>query len=74
MQAFSEKYFLLGRLLFICGRLLSLGMVNEKALKTVANYAKLRDCHRNWVYQLIKAKKVKSVEIDGVLFIDTKPR
>lgn len=49
-------------------------MVNEKALKTVANYAKQRDCHRNWVYQLIKAKKVKSVEIDGVLFIDTKAR
>jgi hypothetical protein len=49
-------------------------MVNEKALKTVANYAKLRGCHRNWIYQLIKAKKVKTVEIDGVLFIELRAR
>lgn len=44
-------------------------MVDEKKLKTVANYAEKQGYHRNWIYQLIKAGKVKVVEIDGVKFV-----
>jgi len=44
-------------------------MVDEKKLKTVKNYALKTGVHRNWIYQLIKQKKVKLIEIDGVKFV-----
>lgn len=44
-------------------------MIDEKKLKTVANYAKKRGCHRNWVYQLIHKGEVESIKIDGITFI-----
>lgn len=44
-------------------------MIDEKRLKTVANHAKKEGKHRNWIYQLVKAGKVETVNIDGVLFI-----
>lgn len=44
-------------------------MVDEKKLKTVRNYAVKKGFHRNWIYQLIKAGKVKLIEVDGVKFI-----
>jgi hypothetical protein len=44
-------------------------MVDEKRLKTVANYARKKGFHRNWIYQLINKGQVKLVEIDGVKFV-----
>jgi hypothetical protein len=44
-------------------------MIDEKKLKTVKNYAKKQGFHRNWIYQLIKKKEVKTVIIDGVTFV-----
>lgn len=44
-------------------------MVDEKKLKTVANYASKRGCHRNWIYQLINNGKLEAVKIDGVTFV-----
>lgn len=44
-------------------------MVDEKKLKTVANYAKKRNKHRNWIYQLINKGDLPVIKIDGVLFV-----
>jgi predicted DNA-binding transcriptional regulator AlpA len=44
-------------------------MIDEKKLRTVKNYAEKKGCHRNWIYQLIKKKEIKTVIIDGVTFI-----
>lgn len=53
----------------MCVCLLLLGMVDEKKLKTVRNFAKKRGVHRNWIYQLIHKKEVEAIMIDGVTFI-----
>lgn len=45
------------------------GMIDEKRLKTVKNYAKKQGCHRNWIYQLIEKGLVAIVKIDGVTFV-----
>lgn len=45
------------------------GMVDEKKLKTVANFAKTRKQHRNWIYQLINKGELPIVKIDGVTFV-----
>jgi hypothetical protein len=50
-------------LLYICD------MVDEKKLKTVANYAVKHGFHRNWIYQLINSGKLQAVKIDGVTFV-----
>lgn len=44
-------------------------MVDEKKLKTVKNFAKKREVHRNWIYQLVNKGELESIKIDGVLFI-----
>jgi hypothetical protein len=44
-------------------------MIDEKRLKTVANHAKEKGKHRNWIYHLIKAGKIEPINIDGILFI-----
>lgn len=39
-------------------------------LKSIANYAKIRNLTPPRIYQLIKEKKITPVIIDGIKFID----
>jgi hypothetical protein len=41
-------------------------------LQTVKNYATAHDFTTSYIYKLIREGKLKSVEIDGVQFIDIK--
>jgi len=54
-------------------------MIDEKYLKTVKNYAKTRvnrkgkrGVSKTYVWDLINKDVLPAVEIDGVVFIDTK--
>jgi hypothetical protein len=54
-------------------------MIDEKYLKTVKNYAKTRvnrkgkrGVSKTYVWDLIKKDIIGTVEIDGVVFVDTK--
>lgn len=54
-------------------------MIDEKYLKTVKNYAKTRvnrkgkrGVSKTYVWDLIKKDIIDTVEIDGVIFVDTK--
>jgi len=44
--------------------------INPTHLRTIANYAKSIDLTTSRIYQLIKAKKLTVVKVDGVQFID----
>jgi len=46
-------------------------MINNDALKTVANYAQMNGVTATYVYRLAKTGKITLVEIDGVKFVDT---
>lgn len=41
----------------------------EKELMKVSNYARLKGVSTVYIYKLIKEKKVKSKNIDGVVFV-----
>jgi|GEM_PF-2375006 len=41
-------------------------------LKSVKNYALKEGVTSSYIYKLIKEKKLKSIDIDGVKFIDPK--
>jgi len=43
--------------------------MNTKLI-TVANYAKSKSISTTWVYKLIKNNKLKSQNIDGIIFIE----
>lgn len=54
-------------------------MIDEKYLKTVKNYAKIRPnrkgkkgVSKTYVWDLINNKVLTTVEIDGVVFVDIK--
>jgi excisionase family DNA binding protein len=49
----------------------ALHMKQYQHLKTVQNFATMLDVTRSYVYRMIREQKIKAVEIDGVLFIDT---
>jgi len=44
--------------------------LNHSHLRTIANYAKSKNVTTSRIYQLIKAKKLTVVKVDGVQFID----
>lgn len=43
--------------------------IDRRKLKTIANYAADEKKDRKTIYNWIKEKKIKTVEIDGVTFI-----
>lgn len=45
-------------------------MKEKENLITIKNYAKKKDVTTSYIYKLIKEKKMESVRIDGVQFID----
>ena len=44
-------------------------MINKERLRTIANYAKMRDVTPETVYRWIRTSEVDYVEIDGKKFI-----
>ena len=45
-------------------------VINSNHLKTIKNYALQEHVTPSYIYKLLKEKKMKAVDIDGVKFID----